>query len=173
MIKIAVTGHRPNKLWGYNYNDYHYYKLKDIFKNYIINAINNEEDKSAEIITGMAIGVDTIFAIAAIELKNDGYNIKLVCAIPFKGQESKWPIESQKLYNNILNKADEVIIVSHGNYAAWKMQKRNEYMIDRLSNDNDFLIAVWDGSSGGTANCIKYAKNMNKNIIHIDPYNIK
>ena len=36
-----------------------------------------------------------------------------------------------------------------------------------------FLIAVWDGSSGGTANCIKYAKNMNKNIIHIDPYNIK
>lgn len=77
------------------------------------------------------------------------------------------------MYNNILNKADEVIIVSYGNYAAWKMQKRNEHMIDRLSNNNDFLIAVWDGSSGGTANCIKYAKNMNKNIIHIDPYNIK
>lgn len=48
------------------------------------------------------------------------------------------------------------------------MQKRNEYMTD----NSDIVIAVWDGSKGGTANCVRYAKKLNKEIIVINPKEI-
>jgi uncharacterized phage-like protein YoqJ len=44
------------------------------------------------------------------------------------------------------------------------MQIRNEWMVDRC----DKLIAVWDGSKGGTGNCVDYAKSVNKDIFRID-----
>ena len=31
-MKVAVTGHRPNKLgWGYDYGEEHWMKLKEFF----------------------------------------------------------------------------------------------------------------------------------------------
>ncbi len=45
------------------------------------------------------------------------------------------------------------------------MQKRNEWMVDNC----DMLVAVWDGTDGGTYNCIDYAKRMKKPRILIDP----
>ena len=52
-----------------------------------------------------------------------------------------------------------------GGYAGYKLQKRNEWMVDHC----DILIAVWDGTSGGTANCVNYAQSVNKEKIFIDP----
>ena len=46
-----------------------------------------------------------------------------------------------------------------------KMQTRNEWMV----NHCDKLIAVWNGSDGGTGNCVNYAKSINKEIIYINP----
>lgn len=33
----------------------------------------------------------------------------------------------------------------------------------------DKVISVWDGSSGGIANCVRYAKRRCKAVIIIDP----
>jgi len=45
------------------------------------------------------------------------------------------------------------------------MQARNTWQTDKA----DKLLAVFDGSSGGTGNCVKYAKSKGKTIILIDP----
>ena len=162
-MKICVTGHRPNKLYGYNLSDIRWQKLKEQFKTILV------ENDCTEAITGMALGVDTVFALAVLELKSDGYDIKLHCAIPCKNHSCKWIKESVDQYNNILEKADIVKLVSDEEYKPWLMQKRNEYMVNLLTSDNDFLIALWDGTPGGTANCIRYAKKLNKRIIYINP----
>ena len=52
-----------------------------------------------------------------------------------------------------------------GGYAAWKMQKRNQFMVDH----SNLLIAVWDGSSGGTSNCVAYAKKIGLQIVLFNP----
>ena len=70
-MKICVTGHRPNKLYGYNLSDPRWQKLKEQFKQIL------KENNCDEAITGMALGVDTVFALAALELKDEGYDIKL------------------------------------------------------------------------------------------------
>lgn len=156
---ICVTGHRPNKMYGYNINNTQWNALKHKFKELLLST------GCSEAITGMALGVDTVFALAVLELKESGFDIKLHCAIPCKNQSCKWPQESVNIYNSILDRADIVKLVSDEEYKPYLMQKRNEYMVDLA----DKVIAVWDGSSGGTGNCVRYAESVGKGIIRILP----
>lgn len=64
-MKICVTGHRPNKLYGYDLTDDRWIVLKEKFKQILI------DNNCDEAITGMALGVDTIFAYAVLELKKE------------------------------------------------------------------------------------------------------
>lgn len=154
-MKMAITGHRPHKLG----NDY---QLQSELIANIKRIIQTQIDTymPETLITGMALGIDTLFAMMAVE-----NNIPFIAAIPFKGQDSMWPTASKKTYLYLLNQAKEVVVVSEGNFSPEKMQKRNEWMVDNC----DLLIAVWDGSSGGTANCMKYAVGEGKQIIRINP----
>jgi uncharacterized phage-like protein YoqJ len=158
-MKIAVTGHRPDKLGNE-------YDMKGPISKKIYQALDEtiQTLKPKQIISGMALGVDMIFANLAI---NRG--IPFIAAIPFEGQESKWPEGSQRVYRKILSYAKQTVIVCPGGYAAWKMQKRNEWMVDRA----DLVIAVWDGSEGGTHNCVNYAIDKGKDIRRIDPKNFE
>ena len=147
---VCATGHRPNKLGGYGLDVKT--KLEQLAFTWL------EEHKPDKAISGMALGWDQAFARAAIEL-----NIPLVAAIPFTGQEQAWPDSSQKEWKRLVDAAYEVVIVSEGGYAAWKMQKRNEWMVDQ----SDMVLALWDGSSGGTCNCIKYANKVSRPISNL------
>lgn len=158
-MKMCVTGHRPKKLYGYDLTDPRWVRLKNDFKDIL------KRNLCDEAITGMALGVDTVFALAVLELKKEGYDIKLHCAIPCKNHSCKWPEKSVLQYKDILSKADTVKLVSDEEYKPWLMQKRNEYMVDLA----DVVIAVWDGSNSGTGNCIKYAQKCGKEIIQITP----
>jgi uncharacterized phage-like protein YoqJ len=155
-MKIAITGHRPNKLG----NDY---ELKSPLIQWIKMEILKilDREKPDELITGMALGIDTLFALIGIER-----GLKITAAIPCDDQERMWPVASKQMYYMILNNPLVTkVVVSPGPYAAWKMQTRNEWMVDY----GDKLISVWDGTKGGTFNCITYATMRKKEIIRIDP----
>jgi uncharacterized phage-like protein YoqJ len=151
---VAFTGHRPEKLGGYKLPNPIYIKVCQQIES-TLKELNPEK-----VISGMALGVDQWAAFISYKLK-----IPFIAAIPFINQESKWPTFSQETYNKLIKLASEKVIVSDGEYSANKMQIRNEWMVDRC----DQLIAIWDGSSGGTGNCVNYAKSKNKSIIYIDP----
>lgn len=163
MTKICITGHRPNKLYGYDLSDIRYLFLKQKIKKFL------KEQNCTEGITGMALGADMIFALAVIDLKEEGFPISLHCAIPCLKHTSKWfDQKSIDLYNYILSKADTIKIVSEVPFNRFVMQKRNEYMVDNA----DKVLAIWNGSNGGTKNCIDYAVRNNKEVIYWNPYNI-
>lgn len=147
---IAATGHRPNKLGGYNQKVFQ--ELNDLATNWL--KINRPK----KIISGMALGWDQAIAQAAIELC-----IPVLAAIPFDGQHYVWPDKAQKIYLNILSQCKEIKNVSPGPYAAWKLQKRNEWMVDNC----DELVALWNGGPGGTKNCIDYAHKQGKRVINL------
>ena len=158
MTVIAFSGHRPDKLpnkeTGYNIpNPTYIHVCKQIDK-----ALR--ELKPEKVISGMALGVDQWGAMIAYKL-----GIPFLAAIPFENQECKWPEKSQESYRLLRKLASEEVIVSPGGYSANKMQVRNKWMVDHC----DKLIAVWDGSQGGTGNCVDYARSVNKDIYLIDP----
>jgi len=151
---VAFTGHRPDKLGGYKLPNDTYIKVcRDI--DWLLKELNPEK-----VISGMALGVDQWAAHIAYKL-----GIPFVAAIPFEGQEMAWPEASQKTYRVLRKFASEEVIVSPGGYSADKMQVRNIWMVDNC----DSLIAVWDGSKGGTGNCVEYAKSVERKIYQIDP----
>jgi uncharacterized phage-like protein YoqJ len=147
---ICGTGHRPDKLGGYSLR----------VSNKLITLARAELEilKPDEVISGMALGWDQALAEAAIDL-----GIPFIAAVPFEGQQNKWPMPSRIAYQILLRKAKEVVIVKEGGYATWKMQKRNVWMVDRSTT----VLALWSGSSGGTKNCIEHAKIKGKNVINL------
>ena len=154
---IAISGHRSNKIGGYKLPNPTYIKVCREIEKHL------KELKPEKVITGMALGVDQWVAMVAHKL-----NIPYLAAIPFEGQELKWPEASQKTYRLLRKLAAEEVIICSGGYSSAKMQIRNEWMV----NNCDILIGIWNKSPGGTANCIEYAKNINKKIIIIDPSNL-
>lgn len=86
-------------------------------------------------------------------------------AVPFEEQPVRWSRDQFEKYKELLGHASEIVHVCEPGYAAWKLQKRNEWMVDRC----DLLLAVWDGSNGGTANCVRYAEKIGRPLVRINP----
>lgn len=155
---ISFTGHRPNKIGGYKTPNPIYDYVSEQLEHYLL------ELKPDKCISGMALGVDTIGAELCLKL-----NIPFVAAVPFVGQESTWNEDARQTYNDLLMEAQETFVVSEGGYAAFKLQKRNQWMVD----NSDIVLAVFDGSPGGTFNCVTYAKKMGKEVVIINPINYR
>lgn len=167
VYSLAVTGHRPKKISNdlYNVNSDLSKKYIAYFKQYIYNLTIEYPSRTIHCISGMALGIDTLFAIATILLKEQGLKVELECAIPCANHSSRWQYESIRVYNKILESADKITYVSDKPYTHTCMQDRNIYMVDNSTK----VLAIWDGAKGGTANCIRYAKSVGKLIDIVKP----
>lgn len=163
-ITITLTGHRPQRIGGYNYYSPLNLAIATKIRNHLLSYL--KQGIKVHAISGMALGADTIYALVVLKLKRQGYNITLEAAIPCANHPDNWPVSSQVMWRDIVNQADKVTYVSNESYKPYLMQKRNEFMVDS-SNE---LLSVWDGSTtGGTYNCIQYAKQKEVNIVQVNP----
>lgn len=106
----------------------------------------------------MALGWDQALAEACVL---EGYPFDAY--VPFLGQESVWPKESQDHYKWLMSRADLIVYTCPPGYAAWKMQARNEKMVQAAEE----VLALWNGTSGGTANCVTYAGKVGKPVVNV------
>lgn len=107
----------------------------------------------------MALGVDTWAAETCVEL-----GVPFVAALPCDDMGAMWPPHARERLKALVKKAREVVVVSPGPYLPWKMQRRNEWMVDHCSR----LYSVFDGSRGGTYNCLEYAAQVGRDVVSID-----
>ena len=141
-IKVAVTGHRPERIKG------HQKDIKYLLEEQIKNLLGCYDN--VLLIDGMAQGVDQIAALVAI---NNG--VQVSCYFPYK----------KKLYGGqeyyIVENAAEVRYVCK-KYQSGCYIKRDRRMVD----DCDLLLVVWDGKPwGGTYLTYQYALEEGKNIL--------
>lgn len=152
-MRVSATGHRPDKLGGWdNYGDCLPHLTR--FAKFMMLKLDAKQEIKAAI-SGLALGWDTAWALAALELR-----IPLIAAIPFDGQHSRWRREQQELYDKIVGKAHETVIVtdvttkSHRFEIAQALDKRNRWMVD----NSELVAGLHNGTKGGTNNCVIYAK---------------
>lgn len=147
MVTAAISGHRPEKIrdWGWVRD-----ALKESFALFDVDKV----------VVGMAAGVDLIAAKVAHE-----NGIPFVCAKPWAGHTAR--VGWKMTYASAIRNAIEVVDVDPAqDYPGpWVYQKRNKWMVDH----SDFLISVWDGSEGGTANCVYYAYKMGVRVYNLNP----
>ena len=157
----CFTGHRPVKLpWGLNENDPRCTDLKQR----LFSVLRETYEKGfRHFICGMAIGCDTYFAEAVLELKKEYGDLTLEAAIPCDSQAEKWNRRQRDKYLSLLSACDTVTYVSHM-YSPDCMMNRNRYMIDHSS----LLIACFNGRSSGTMNTILYAERSGIDTVILD-----
>ncbi|MCA1021478.1 SLOG family protein [Halobacillus litoralis] len=163
MSTACFSGHRPNKLYGYDPYSKGNKRLLNVLRKEIVRHI--EEEDVSTFITGMALGIDQWAARIVLALQRKYPHVRLVAALPCRKQYSKWNEQSKKEWQWIIDRCAEVNHVSTEAYTPWCMQKRNEWMV----NNSKSIIAVHDGTKGGTKNCIDYAKEQGKTIRVINP----
>lgn len=148
---LSFTGHRPDKLGGYECHP----KLVALATDLLLLA------EPERCIVGMALGWDMAVACAC-----DNIGIPFTAAVPFAGQERLWPEPAQNMYHNLLrSQLCQPKVLYAGGYSAGKMSLRNGWMVD----NSDAVVALWNGTPGGTGNCVRYARIKKKPILNLWP----
>lgn len=155
----CFTGHRPQSLpWKFNEQDERCLKMKEQLRNEIIKAIKNGYKT---FISGMALGFDMICAEMVLELKKTYPFIKLIGAIPCKTQDKLWKEKDKQRYKNILEKLDGIRCIYDDYIGPECMLERNRFMI----NNSSLVIALFNGTNGGTKKTLDYANEQKKKVI--------
>jgi uncharacterized phage-like protein YoqJ len=148
MKTCCFTGHRPDKIGGYYYDN--------PIRRRVLAALDIAIDRAVaagytKFISGMALGVDQ--DAASIVLDKGLY---LIAAVPCKGMELRWPFDSQRAYRKLIDRASEVDYGAERYEGPQTMQNRNIWMAERSS----LVIAVWNGTPGGTKNMLDYVRSI-------------
>lgn len=186
MKTICFTGHRPNKLGGYTEPNPISIRVRRALRETI--QREHFDHQVQTFITGMAQGVDLWAGEVVRELVIDsGLPLRLIAAIPFIEQPLVWRPDGWKRWATLLKGCDEIWLVDRNQQVtveaisaellplwgtkaavpdfARKLNDRNKWMVEQ----SDRVIAVWDGTLGGTANCVRYAKSQGRTIVQIQP----
>lgn len=156
-------GHRPKSFpWGYDESAPGCVLLKEVLAAQI-SALAKQG--VTDFLSGMAQGVDLWCAQIVLDLKKKNPALKLHAILPCEGQESKWTVSAQELYHSVLAQANEVIYVEQ-KYSRGCMLKRNRYLVEHST----ILLAFYNGSRrSGTGATVRYAQQVGREIIFIDP----
>lgn len=162
-VTCCFTGHRPDTLpWGEDETALSAQACQEQIREKILLLV---EDGYQYFISGMAQGIDLMAAEMVLTLQKEGVPIELCCAVPYRGQQENFPIKDKIRYHDILDVADEVLILEE-RYKKNCLLKRNEYMVDRSSA----LIAVYNQNrSGGTYYTVRYALKKGCALYMINP----
>lgn len=169
MYSACFTGHRKinDSFFNHLAPTQEWINLDNYLQTVVTHFVDNGVDT---FYTGMAIGVDQAAADVVAFVRSFKGPTKLIAAIPFPSQPSKWPQASRDNYNRILSLCNSQVVVNEDPYASWKMHARDKFMVD----NSHYVIAVWDGrEGGGTYYTAKYAIDNGKNVFKIDPLTLR
>ncbi len=148
-IKIAFTGHRH------------------LSYNQVVSYMNklHQDYPDAIWVTGGAVGLDSLAASFAM-----AHNIKLWLILPFPpGVMSKfWSQAQRDVLERSIKYCDKFSVLSPV-YDKSIYQRRNERMVDL----SDMVAAFFDGTPGGTANCVRYAQQVGKRMVRFSDFSGK
>ena len=142
--RCCFTGHRPEKMKMDEYT------VCAALSKAIDAAI---ADGFTTFITGMARGVDIWAGEIVLRKRDLDTSLHLICACPHPDFEKRWSAEWQQRFHAVLGGADVVRTV-RPTFSMDAYQIRNQWMVDRASR----VIAVYNGTAGGTRNTIEYAQ---------------
>ena len=144
---VSISGHRPEKIPA------NFPLIAELQRAY-------HELGATHVIQGMAAGVDLTSAYAAWLSQ-----IPYTCAKPWAGHKPR--VDDRVMYAKVLKHAARVVDVhpSDRYIGPFLYQDRNIWMVDNAQA----TIAIWDGSAGGTKNCVDYALKKGRPVYNINP----
>jgi uncharacterized phage-like protein YoqJ len=156
-VNVVVTGHRPQKLSP---------EQIPWIKDALAKCLGVLDPRNTVAVSGMALGVDTWYVETAL-----AYDIPVLAAVPFVGQERVWRDEDQEKYHALLARCAQVTFLQPApprdrQHSAKLLLARNTWMAARAH----LAIAVWDGKPwGGTSHCVSELVTRKVPVMVLDP----
>lgn len=151
--RCCFTGHRPEKLRR---------SEKEVRADLEYEIRKAVCDGLNVFISGMARGTDIAAAEIVLQLREEGYPVRLICASPYPGFENNWSRAWQTRYEAVIAKADLVRYI-RPQYSKGCFQIRNEWLVNHSAR----VIAVFNGQPSGTKNTIDYALRKGIPVVQI------
>ena len=153
----AFSGHRPEKLpWGDNREDPRCQALMLMMERQLRQLC---EEGCLRYLCGMARGTDRYFLEILAKLRRE-YPLTVTAVIPCPSQSQGWSGQEQREYLQTLDLCDNTVVLEE-RYSQGVMLRRNRYMVEHAT----MLMTVFDGSPGGTAATVRYARARGLRII--------
>jgi uncharacterized phage-like protein YoqJ len=89
--------------------------------------------------------------------------VPFTATLPFANFYAHWDKVHKQRFLRLRNKADEVVMVSQGKYAPWKLSKANQYKIEK----SDLLLVLWDGLEPHTKRDLRLAERQGKEMVQL------
>jgi uncharacterized phage-like protein YoqJ len=159
---LAFTGHRPQRLGGFNPHNPTACWVRKQLAAAIERAVRAG---FRTFIAGGALGFDYWAACAVLDQQQH-----LILALPFAGHDRRWPTQRRTELAVLMERAQaiggEIHYVSAPPYSPEKLIIRDHWMIDRAQA----ISAGWDGGQyGGTWRAITYARTVQRPTFPINP----
>ena len=150
-MTIAVTGHRDVVI-----NETLLLQLDDFFREM------SKKYKHIILLSALADGADQCVAESALKYENIDLHVPLPLI--------------QELYLETIDNKENFYTLAKSAKETFEVPKVFENPYENLGyylvDNSDVLLSLWDGDYngkvGGTGEVLKYAKELNKSIIHID-----
>ena len=147
MYKVAFTGHRDVDSVAVGY----------LLQRYLSRICSRH--RSVLGITGGAVGVDMLAAEVCADC---GAPYVVILPFPFRIFTAKWSSSARARLRRVISGAVRTFVVQR-NFSMSGYMRRNMVMV----NHCDVLLAVWRGTPGGTANTVRYARQVGKPVVNV------
>jgi uncharacterized phage-like protein YoqJ len=136
--KLAVVGHRPPELGGYQANP-----VADGIRSKLAEIIGAKRELHDDLVvlTGLGLGAEQLGAVAAVEA-----GVPFYAVLPYPEPESVWPAAAQASYRKLLDAAEGQILLQGRKptsrvQAGGALARRDAW----LARNADEALAVWNG----------------------------
>jgi uncharacterized phage-like protein YoqJ len=152
-ISVAFTGHRIIP----------YEKCKELRERLKYAILDKYHNGYRIFYNGLAWGFDMMAAEVLLSIRRTYPDIKLIAAIPFRGQAERFKPQDERRYDTILSQADSIEVLSE-QFDKECYFRRDTYMIEHASA----VIAFYDGlPKGGTYYTCRKAKAADLPIVNL------
>ena len=145
---VAVTGHRPPELGGYEANatsDAVRARLAEVL------AAKRQLHPDLVVLTGLGLGAEQLAAEAAAEA-----GVPYVAVLPYPDPDSQWPDASRRHYRQLLDKAQATVVLQSRapttRQLAGAALRRRDAWLARHAHE---AVAVWDAEDPAVGRAVR------------------
>ncbi len=146
---VAVTGHRPPELGGYEVGNPIASRVRDKLAEIL--AAKGKLHPDLVAVTGLGLGAEQLAAEAAIAA-----GVPFVAVLPYPDPDAVWPAESRRRFRQLLDQAASTIVVEQKKPATKQLAgaalRRRDAWIARHASE---AIVVWDGADPAVGRTVR------------------
>jgi ribonuclease HI/uncharacterized phage-like protein YoqJ len=137
-FRLAVTGHRPPELGGYEPNP-----VPDRVRSKLAALLAAEQQLHPDVVvlTGLGLGAEQLAAEAA-----EAVGVPYVAVLPYPDQDAPWPASARRHYRDLLAGAQSQVLLQARNpesrqQAGAALRRRDAWLARHATE----AVVVWDG----------------------------